>query len=167
MAAQRSSAAYRSEVAERRGAGDAALSENSGPDVNTESAVRTASTANLVPGTTLSAVNELEGGSKDDKFQQVNESEDDKRRRSSVFLADRFPAWLSAAGYLGLALLGTVIIPLLYPKVQWYQVTASYLLAFLMALPNTYGDGLTDWDMVRKQRNVCDERSAEVKKKSV
>lgn len=28
-----------------------------------------------------------------------------------------------------------------------YQVLVAYLLAVALALPNTYGDGLTDWDM--------------------
>jgi len=27
------------------------------------------------------------------------------------------------------------------------QVLVAYLLAIVLALPNTYGDGLTDWDM--------------------
>ena len=27
------------------------------------------------------------------------------------------------------------------------QVFVAYLIAIVLALPNTYGDGLTDWDM--------------------
>ena len=51
------------------------------------------------------------------------------------------------AGYLALTLLGTIVIPQLYPRMRWYQVLVAYLRAVLLALPNTYGDGLTDWDM--------------------
>jgi hypothetical protein len=33
------------------------------------------------------------------------------------------------------------------PQIKWYMVLVAYLLAILLALPNAYGDGLTDWDM--------------------
>ena len=32
-------------------------------------------------------------------------------------------------------------------QIKWYMVLVAYLLAVLLALPNAYGDGLTDWDM--------------------
>ena len=35
----------------------------------------------------------------------------------------------------------------LVAQIKWYMVLVAYLLAILLALPNAYGDGLTDWDM--------------------
>ncbi len=56
---------------------------------------------------------------------------------SQVFLADTFPWWFSVAGYLSLMCLGSTVIPFLYPKIKWYQVAVAYVLAVVMALPNT------------------------------
>lgn len=38
-------------------------------------------------------------------------------------------------------------LPCRIPAWHRYQVLVAYLLAVALALPNTYGDGLTDWDM--------------------
>ena len=34
-----------------------------------------------------------------------------------------------------------------YPPVKWFYVLVAYLVTPLFALPNSYGCGLTDWDM--------------------
>jgi hypothetical protein len=39
--------------------------------------------------------------------------------------------------------------PKVYTPVKWYYVLVAYLVTPLFALPNSYGCGLTDWDMVR------------------
>jgi len=33
------------------------------------------------------------------------------------------------------------------PPVKWFYVLVAYLITPLFALPNSYGCGLTDWDM--------------------
>ena len=40
---------------------------------------------------------------------------------SQVFLGDVFPWWFSVAGYMGLMVLGTIVIPLLYPAMKWCE----------------------------------------------
>lgn len=38
-------------------------------------------------------------------------------------------------------------IPFIYPPVRWYYVLVAYAMVPLFAVPNSYGCGLTDWDM--------------------
>lgn len=37
--------------------------------------------------------------------------------------------------------------PQVYPPVKWFYVLVAYAVTPLFALPNSYGCGLTDWDM--------------------
>jgi hypothetical protein len=50
-------------------------------------------------------------------------------------------------GYGSLATLSTIFIPMIYPPVKWFYVLVAYAITPLFALPNSYGCGLTDWDM--------------------
>lgn len=36
---------------------------------------------------------------------------------------------------------------MIYPPVKWFYVLVAYAITPLFALPNSYGCGLTDWDM--------------------
>ncbi|KAF5836148.1 OPT oligopeptide transporter protein-domain-containing protein [Dunaliella salina] len=67
--------------------------------------------------------------------------------RRHVFVSDVIPNSISVVGYLGFGLLGTLVIPLCYPAVKWYYVITGFLVAPLMALPVSFGCGLTDWDV--------------------
>uniref|UniRef100_A0A2P2MUF4 Uncharacterized protein MANES_11G087100 n=1 Tax=Rhizophora mucronata TaxID=61149 RepID=A0A2P2MUF4_RHIMU len=71
----------------------------------------------------------------------------EQRKRDEVFLKDRIPSWLAASGYVGLAAISTAIIPILFPPLKWYLVLCSYVIAPALAFCNSYGTGLTDWNL--------------------
>lgn len=70
-----------------------------------------------------------------------------RRLRSAVFLREVIPWWFGPSGYVSLAILSTIFIPMVYTPVKWYYVLVAYLITPIFALPNSYGCGLTDWDM--------------------
>lgn len=83
---------------------------------------------------------------------EVQDSETSKllleqRKRDEVFLKDRIPTWLVAAGYVGLAAISTAVIPVIFPPLKWYLVLCSYIIAPALAFCNSYGTGLTDWSL--------------------
>ena len=51
-----------------------------------------------------------------------------------VFLGDRFPWWFSVVGYIALMVLGTIVIPFLYPKVISGNCEIPYLQCLLDGL---------------------------------
>ncbi|KAG6789952.1 hypothetical protein POTOM_006089 [Populus tomentosa] len=71
----------------------------------------------------------------------------EQRKRDEVFLKDRIPTWLVAAGYVGLAAISTAVIPVIFPPMKWYLVLCSYIIAPALAFCNSYGTGLTDWNL--------------------
>jgi len=76
------------------------------------------------------------------------ESAADKKLRTTVFMSDTVPAWISVAAWSVLGVLAVLFLPLLYgPALKWYHVALAHLLGPLMSLPNSFGCGLTDWDM--------------------
>ncbi|CAK7328335.1 unnamed protein product [Dovyalis caffra] len=85
-------------------------------------------------------------------LKEVQDSETSKllleqRKRDEVFLKDRIPSWLVAAGYVGLAAMSTAMIPVIFPPLKWYLVLCSYIIAPALAFCNSYGTGLTDWSL--------------------
>ncbi|KAG5254370.1 oligopeptide transporter OPT family protein [Salix suchowensis] len=83
---------------------------------------------------------------------EVQDSETSKllleqRKRDEVFLKDRIPSWLVASGYVGLAAISTAVIPVIFPPLKWYLVLCSYIIAPALAFCNSYGTGLTDWNL--------------------
>lgn len=55
-----------------------------------------------------------------EKFAAAAETALEKAQRTRVFLAERFPPWLSVAGYGVLCVTGSVFIPMLYPQITWW-----------------------------------------------
>lgn len=53
---------------------------------------------------------------------------------------------MSPVGYTFFAVLGTIFIPFIYKPVKWYMVLVAFILGPFIALPNSYGAGLTDQD---------------------
>ncbi|KAH9791879.1 putative metal-nicotianamine transporter YSL6 [Citrus sinensis] len=80
---------------------------------------------------------------RDSKLPFVN----DQKEREIVFLKDGIPTWFAASGYVGLAAISTATIPTIFPPLKWYLVLCSYLLAPALAFCNSYGTGLTDWNL--------------------
>ncbi|KAF5457411.1 hypothetical protein F2P56_021514 [Juglans regia] len=71
----------------------------------------------------------------------------EQSRKDEIFLKDRIPSWFAAAGYVGLAAISTATIPVIFPPLKWYLVLSSYILAPALAFCNSYGTGLTDWNL--------------------
>ncbi|KAH7577175.1 hypothetical protein JRO89_XS01G0216300 [Xanthoceras sorbifolium] len=69
------------------------------------------------------------------------------KRRDEIFLKDRIPSWFAASGYVGLAAISTATIPIIFPSLKWYLVLSSYVIAPALAFCNSYGTGLTDWNL--------------------
>ena len=49
--------------------------------------------------------------------------------------------------YLVCAVIGVTTIPLILPACKWYMLVVCFVVGPILALPNCYGCGLTDWDM--------------------
>ncbi|KAJ8771919.1 hypothetical protein K2173_027096 [Erythroxylum novogranatense] len=71
----------------------------------------------------------------------------EQRKRDMVFLKDRIPTLFAASGYVGLAAISTATIPRIFPPLKWYFVLCSYIIAPALAFCNSYGTGLTDWNL--------------------
>ncbi|GAY57997.1 hypothetical protein CUMW_183700 [Citrus unshiu] len=92
---------------------------------------------------------------KDSKLPFVNDIQDtetsklllEQKKREIVFLKDGIPTWFAASGYVGLAAISTATIPTIFPPLKWYLVLCSYLIAPALAFCNSYGTGLTDWNL--------------------
>ncbi|KAK7401182.1 hypothetical protein VNO78_12503 [Psophocarpus tetragonolobus] len=80
----------------------------------------------------------------EEKSSQIQSEE---KRRDEIFLKDRIPTWFAASGYVGLAAISIATIPIIFPPLKWYLVLCSYILAPALAFCNSYGTGLTDWNL--------------------
>ncbi|RDY02495.1 putative metal-nicotianamine transporter YSL6 [Mucuna pruriens] len=78
---------------------------------------------------------------------ESSQLQSEQKRRDEIFLKDRIPTWVAAAGYVGLAAISIATIPLIFPPLKWYLVLCSYILAPALAFCNSYGTGLTDWSL--------------------
>ncbi|XP_052195441.1 probable metal-nicotianamine transporter YSL6 isoform X2 [Diospyros lotus] len=71
----------------------------------------------------------------------------EQRKQDEIFLKDSIPSWLAVSGYVGLAAMSIVTIPNIFPSLKWYLVLCSYVIAPALAFCNSYGTGLTDWNL--------------------
>ncbi|RWR74490.1 putative metal-nicotianamine transporter YSL6 [Cinnamomum micranthum f. kanehirae] len=71
----------------------------------------------------------------------------EEKLKDKTFLKDSIPTWFAISGYVGLAAISTATIPIIFPPVSWYFVLASYIVAPALAFCNSYGCGLTDWNL--------------------
>ncbi|CAK9175137.1 unnamed protein product [Ilex paraguariensis] len=71
----------------------------------------------------------------------------EQRKRDAVFLKDSIPTWFAGCGYVGLAAISTITLPMIFSPLKWYLVLCSYIMAPALAFCNSYGTGLTDWSL--------------------
>ncbi|KAK2972755.1 hypothetical protein RJ640_019403 [Escallonia rubra] len=71
----------------------------------------------------------------------------DEQRRIEYFLKDQIPNWLAILGYVVLAVLSIIVVPLIFPQVRWYHMLLAYIVAPILAFCNAYGCGLSDWSL--------------------
>ncbi|CAM8953311.1 unnamed protein product [Rhodiola kirilowii] len=72
----------------------------------------------------------------------------DDKVRTQLFIKDQIPLWVSLSGYVALAAVSIVVVPLIFHSLKWYHVFVIYLIAPILAFCNAYGCGLTDWSLV-------------------
>ncbi|KAH9743417.1 putative metal-nicotianamine transporter YSL6 [Citrus sinensis] len=110
---------------------------------------------NLIKIITITVKEMWNRSTKDSKLPFVNDIQDtetsklllEQKKREIVFLKDGIPTWFAASGYVGLAAISTATIPTIFPPLKWYLVLCSYLIAPALAFCNSYGTGLTDWNL--------------------
>ncbi|CAK7337350.1 unnamed protein product [Dovyalis caffra] len=71
----------------------------------------------------------------------------DDQRRIQLFLKDQIPAWFAIAGYLTVAVISLIVVPLIFRQLKWYYIVVIYVIAPVLAFCNAYGCGLTDWSL--------------------
>ncbi|XP_050374885.1 probable metal-nicotianamine transporter YSL7 [Argentina anserina] len=72
----------------------------------------------------------------------------DEERRIAFFLKDQIPNWLAFGGYVVLAVIAIIVVPLcIFPQLKWYHILTAYMIAPVLAFCNAYGTGLTDWSL--------------------
>lgn len=81
------------------------------------------------------------------KYYFVSTDDESFNGLDDIFLKDIIPTWFTAAGYVALAAISTVTIPIIFPPLKWYMVLVSYILAPTLAFCNSYGTRLTDWNL--------------------
>lgn len=80
----------------------------------------------------------------DDEGSKVSAEE---KLLNEVFVKDSIPPWLAGSGYVGLAAISTATVPMMFPQLKWYLVLSAYVVAPLLAFCNSYGTGLTDFNL--------------------
>lgn len=68
----------------------------------------------------------------------------DDRRRTHVFLREHIPNTFAISGYVVLAALSSLAVPLIFRQVRFYHVAAAYVFAPLLAFCNAYGTGVAE-----------------------
>eukprot|EP00884_Botryococcus_braunii_P005782 jgi/Botrbrau1/15204/Bobra.0149s0063.1 len=93
------------------------------------------------PGGTLRSRDMVSDDPRETKAAQL------KALRTAVFLKDDIPWWVSVAGVIVFGVLALIIVPHVFPSVRWYYVLVSYAFIPFFSVANSYGAGLTDWNM--------------------
>ena len=61
-------------------------------------------------------------------------------------MGEGVPFWIAISGFVILAAIAIVVIPIIFPALRWYHVLLCYVAAPFLAFCNAYGAGLTDWN---------------------
>ncbi|KAH9707175.1 putative metal-nicotianamine transporter YSL7 [Citrus sinensis] len=68
-------------------------------------------------------------------------------QRKEYFLKDQIPNWAALLGYIFLAAISIVVVPIIFHQLKWYHILVAYVIAPVLAFCNAYGCGLTDWSL--------------------
>ncbi|KAL8143579.1 hypothetical protein V2J09_016611 [Rumex salicifolius] len=79
----------------------------------------------------------------------------DELQRNELFVRETIPVSLACLGYVVLAAISVVAIPLMFPELKWYYVIVAYILAPSLSFCNAYGAGLTDMNMAYNYGKVA------------
>lgn len=79
----------------------------------------------------------------------------DDQRRTEFFLKDQIPSWVACLGYLLLAIISIITVPLIFHQLKWYHILVAYCIAPVLAFCNAYGCGLTDWSLASNYGKIA------------
>ncbi|KAJ7954526.1 Oligopeptide transporter [Quillaja saponaria] len=79
----------------------------------------------------------------------------DEKRRNEYFLKDQIPTWVASLGYIILAVISIIVVPLIFTQLKWYHILVAYLIAPILAFCNAYGCGLTDWSLASNYGKIA------------
>nr|BAC53937.1 hypothetical protein [Nicotiana tabacum] len=79
----------------------------------------------------------------------------DKKRQNEYFLKDQIPNWAAIGGYVGIAIISIIVVPIIFHSLKWYHILVAYLIAPILAFCNSYGSGLTDWSLASNYGKIA------------
>ncbi|KAL7130181.1 hypothetical protein ABFS83_13G116300 [Erythranthe nasuta] len=79
----------------------------------------------------------------------------DEKKRTEFFLKDQIPNKVAMGGYVLLAVVSIIVIPLIFHQLKWYQILVAYIIAPILAFCNAYGCGLTDWSLASNYGKIA------------
>ncbi|XP_022855286.1 probable metal-nicotianamine transporter YSL7 [Olea europaea var. sylvestris] len=79
----------------------------------------------------------------------------DEKTRTTYFLKDQIPNFVAIAGYLVLAVISFIVVPLIFHQLKWYHILVAYSIAPVLAFCNAYGCGLTDWSLASNYGKIA------------
>ncbi|XP_004962522.1 probable metal-nicotianamine transporter YSL3 [Setaria italica] len=71
----------------------------------------------------------------------------DDRKRLEVFIGNRLPVFGGVTGYIGIALICSVITPWIFHEIKFHHLVLLFISIPVFTFSNTYGTGLTDWSV--------------------
>ncbi|CAH9071139.1 unnamed protein product [Cuscuta europaea] len=89
------------------------------------------------------------------KEEDDDDSDYDEKIRKEYFLKDSIPKWLGIGGYVALAVISILVVPLIFHPLKWYHILVAYAMAPVLAFCNAYGCGLTDWSLASNYGKVA------------
>lgn len=94
---------------------------------------------------------------KSKKLNTARESYEPKEnpKQDQIFIRESIPMWVGLVGYMTLATISIIVIPIMFPPLKWYYVVVAYMLAPSLAFCNAYGAGLTDINMAYNYGKVA------------
>ncbi|XP_070052642.1 probable metal-nicotianamine transporter YSL7 [Nicotiana tomentosiformis] len=104
--------------------------------------------------TTLSFKKRKSSGEEDYSAEESSEDYDTKRQ-NEYFLKDQIPIWAAIGGYVGIAVISIIVVPIIFHSLKWYHILVAYVIAPVLAFCNSYGSGLTDWSLASNYGKIA------------
>ncbi|OIT38398.1 PREDICTED: probable metal-nicotianamine transporter YSL7 [Nicotiana attenuata] len=93
---------------------------------------------------------------KEEDYSGEESSEDyDTKRQNEYFLKDQIPIWVAIGGYVGIAVISIIVVPIIFHSLKWYHILVAYVIAPVLAFCNSYGSGLTDWSLASNYGKIA------------
>ncbi|KAG9142873.1 hypothetical protein Leryth_005617 [Lithospermum erythrorhizon] len=74
--------------------------------------------------------------------------------KDEIFIRESIPMWVGVVGYIAIAILTAIVLPIMFHELKWYYIIICYILVPALAFCNAYGTGLTDINMAYNYSKV-------------